>query len=225
MRLAGQLVPFAFFFTDRQQTDARALATERNPGIGSAHHGELDEMLGPALHGRSGIEEHRRLLPGWNESGEGWTIDARQSSKGADGRHDGAAGVAGAEERGRTSFADRFRRQLDRRTRLPPQCSGRLLGHADMFGGMKDLDVEGAGTGMPGQLPLDQLGVADQQEPDLKMPRRNERTVDDAARGVVAAHGVNGYAHSEAISSQLSAISSEPPAAADCGSVSPGADS
>jgi hypothetical protein len=32
------------------------------------------------------------------------------------------------------------------------------------------------------------------------MPRGNECPVNNAARGIIAAHGVNGYAHSEAVS-------------------------
>jgi hypothetical protein len=206
VRLARQLVPLAFFLANREQADARALAAKRNTGVRGAHHGELDKMLRPAFHRRPGIEENGRLLPGGNESSEGWTIDARQAAKGANGSHHGATGVTGAEEGSGATFADRLGGELDRGARLSPQRGGGLLRHADVFGGVKDLDVEGAGTRMPSQLPLDQLGVTDQQESDLQMPRRNERAVDDAARGVVAAHGVNGYTHSEAISSQLSAI-------------------
>jgi hypothetical protein len=48
---------------------------------------------------------------------------------------------------------------------------------------------------MARQLALDRRGVADENEPDLQVPRSDERTVDDAARGVVAAHGIYSYTH------------------------------
>jgi hypothetical protein len=108
--------------------------------------------------------------------------------------------VAGTKERGRASFSDGLGREFDGRAGFAPQCGRGLLGHADMFRSVEDLDVESAGTWMPGQLPLDQSGVANQQKPNLKMPRGNECPVNNAARGIIAAHGVNGYAHSEAVS-------------------------
>jgi hypothetical protein len=61
---------------------------------------------------------------------------------------------------------------------------------------------------MPGQLALDQCAIADQEEADLQVPRGDERPVDDAARGVITAHGVNGYTQNQlpADSYQLTAL-------------------
>jgi hypothetical protein len=48
---------------------------------------------------------------------------------------------------------------------------------------------------MPRELPLDGRAIADEQQPDLQMTRRNEGTVDNGSRTVVAAHGVDCDAH------------------------------
>ena len=60
---------------------------------------------------------------------------------------------------------------------------------------------------MPRELALDASRVADEQQPDLQVPRGDERAVDDGGRRVVAAHGVDRDAHAccklPALGSQL----------------------
>ena len=68
------------------------------------------------------------------------------------------------------------------------------------------MEVESAGTGMTGQLALDERTITDEQKTDLEATRGDEGTVDDAPRSIIAAHRVDGYAHS-ANGSQLTANS------------------
>jgi hypothetical protein len=48
---------------------------------------------------------------------------------------------------------------------------------------------------MARQFAFDFSGIPDQEESDLQMPRRDERTIDDTPRTVVAPHRVDGDAH------------------------------
>ena len=50
-------------------------------------------------------------------------------------------------------------------------------------------------TGWRASSRLDRGGVADEQQPDLQVPRRDERAIDDDGRPGVAAHGVDRDAH------------------------------
>ena len=50
---------------------------------------------------------------------------------------------------------------------------------------------------MAGQLGLDGRGVPDEQEPDLEVPRRDERAIDDDGRPGIAAHGVDRDTHNQ----------------------------
>jgi hypothetical protein len=71
------------------------------------------------------------------------------------------------------------------------------------------MDVERNRTGMPPQLGVDNVASADEQEPDLQVPGRDQRSVDDASGSMVTAHGVDGDAHQESF--QLSASSFQLP--------------
>jgi hypothetical protein len=57
------------------------------------------------------------------------------------------------------------------------------------------------------QLAGDGGARADQQQADLQVPRRDQRSVDNAAGPLVTAHRVNGNTQD---SCQLSALSSQP---------------
>ena len=47
---------------------------------------------------------------------------------------------------------------------------------------------------MPGQLPLDHVAAADQQQTDLQVTRGDEGSVDDARGGLITPHRVDGDA-------------------------------
>jgi hypothetical protein len=48
---------------------------------------------------------------------------------------------------------------------------------------------------MPRQLLLNRCAAANEQQSALEMAGRHQCSVHDSARGIVAAHGINGYAH------------------------------
>ena len=179
-------------------TDSRptrgAAQVERDARVGRSHHGELDQVRRPAADGGAGVEQDRGRAPRRDDGGERRTIDARQQAERGVRGHHRRAGVAGAEERVGAAVADRFGRDPDRGARLAPQRLRRALGHLDPLGRVDDLDVdpaEQAGHRVARQLALDRGGVADQQQPDLQVPRRDQRAIDDDGRPGVAAHGVD----------------------------------
>ena len=53
MRVARQFVAFRRLLAYRQQPDPRCLDPERHARVHAAHHGELQEVLRPALHARA----------------------------------------------------------------------------------------------------------------------------------------------------------------------------
>ena len=78
------------------------------------------------------------------------------------------------------------------------------------IGGVDDLDVdaaEEAGHRVPRQLRFDRGAVSHEQQPDLEVPRRDQRAIDDDGRPGVAAHGVDRDTHKTAGSCQLAAVS------------------
>ena len=103
--------------------------------------------------------------------------------------------MAGAEQRVGTPFGHRFRGDADRRLRLAAERRGRGFFHLDAIGSIGNLDVEPGCAGVPRQLSFDGTPCANQQQTDLKMTRGDQRPADDAGRGLVAAHRVNGDAH------------------------------
>ena len=115
------------------------------------------------------------------------------------------AGMAGAEERVGAPVGHGLRGDADRRLRLAAQRRGRGFLHLDAVGSIGDLDVEPGCAGMPRQLAFDGTSCANQQQTDLKMTRGHQRPADDAGRGLVAAHRVNGDAQCAAASYQLPA--------------------
>lgn len=100
--------------------------------------------------------------------------------------------MSSAENGGSTPVSDSLGRHTDRRARLAAQRSRGRLRHLHIFGRVEDVDVEGAGTGMSREFPLDEPLISDEQESDLQMPCGDERPADDRAGAVIAAHGVDG---------------------------------
>ena len=113
-------------------------------------------------------------------------------------RHDRRAGVAGAEQR-----APRRRRATaSAATRIDARGLRRSAAAGDsaisIDSGASTISTSSAaGVGMPRELGArSRRAIADEQQADLQVPRRDERAVDDAAGAVIAAHRVDGDAHS-----------------------------
>ena len=107
------------------------------------------------------------------------------------------------ENRRRLSGLHGISGQPDRGAGLAPQGRGGRLFHPDRIGGVDDLEIERSGAGMTRQLALDDVTVADEEQPHLKVTRGDQGAVDDRAGPKVAAHRVDGDAHAF----QLSALS------------------
>jgi hypothetical protein len=193
--VAGQIVSFTLFLSDRQQSDAWRTTAQRYPRVGGAHDRELDEMLRPAFDGRTGIEEHHGLPAGRDNRGERRAIDAGQTAKCADRRHHRRAGVTGAEDGGRGALSNRISGKPDRRTRLAPERDRCRLTHGNGLRRIQDFQIERAAARMPRELALDRRAIADQQQPDLKMAGRDQGSVNDCSRSLVAAHHIDGDSH------------------------------
>ena len=179
-------------------TDSRptrgAAQPERDARVGRAHDRELDQVVRPAFDGGAGVEQDRRAGAGGNDGGQRRTIDAGQAAERRMRRHHRRTGVPGAEERLGPAVRHGLGGDANRRPRLAAQRRRRRFLHLDALGGVQDVDVEPGDAGMPGQLPLDQVAATDQEQTDLQVTRGDERSVDDARGGLVAAHRVNGDA-------------------------------
>ncbi len=97
--LAGQLVALGLFLADREQPHARPVDAERQAGVDGTHRRELHEVPGPAAGIRAHVEQHRRAVPGRNRGRQRRPLDAGDHAERRVGRHDGGAGVPGAEQR------------------------------------------------------------------------------------------------------------------------------
>src|SRR5205814_8936243 len=100
-------------------------------------------------------------------------------------------------------------RQPDGRPGVATHCRRCRLLQPEAAGRVDDPEIERAGRRMPRELALDRRTGAHEHQTDLEMSRGDERTVNDAAGPVVAAHRVDGDAHQNyqlsAVSCQLSA--------------------
>ena len=140
MRLTGQLVSLGLFLADRQQRDARGGRPEHHACIGVADHGELQQMLRPTVHAGPDVEQDRRALPGGYGRGQCGPIDAGQQAEGAVGRHDGRAGMPGAEQPGRFATRHHLRGHLDSGLRLSSQRGAGRLSHVHDGVGVHEAD-------------------------------------------------------------------------------------
>jgi hypothetical protein len=118
-----------------------------------------------------------------------------EAAERAVGRHDGGAGVSSAEHRGGRAVAHGLGRELHGGARLAAERGRRRLPPSHRLGRVEHLDVERARARMARQLALDGVAMPDEQQPDLQVPRRHQRAIDDGPGGIVAPHRVNGYPH------------------------------
>ena len=74
---------------------------------------------------------------------------------------------------------------------------------------MKNPDIDGVRTGMPGERVLDDVARADEQQADPLTPGSDQRPADDGVGRMVATHGIDGDSQHgcSAVSCQLSALS------------------
>ena len=146
------------------------LHAQRHAGVDSAHGRELQEVLRPALDVRAGIEQHRGAGSRRDGRRKRRPIDARQQAEARVGSHDRRAGAACAEHGHRPSVGDGFGREPDRGARLAPERLSGRLGHADHVRRIEDGDVERDGIGVPGELTLDHLTRAGQEQAEGQVP-------------------------------------------------------
>src|SRR5438552_224290 len=99
-----QVAPFDVFAADRHEADRRFLITEHVAGINRAHDRILQKMLGFRVAVCAGIDEDKHIRLRWNDGGNAWPVDARQSAELDRGRRDGGAGVSRAYDRARLTF-------------------------------------------------------------------------------------------------------------------------
>ena len=188
--LARELVALALFLADRQEPDARRLDPEGDAGVDAAHGRKLQEMRGPALHGRPDIEEHGRPLPRRDGRREGRPIDAVDHPERGVGRHHGGAGVSRAEQRRRLPAGHDVSRHPDRRPRLPPERGSGRLRHPDDIAGLDEAHSVRV-VMHPGELGRQPVSRTDEHHTKIEMTGRRQRARDDGPRRKVAAEGVD----------------------------------
>ena len=97
MRLDRQLVSLLRLLADREQADGRPRPVEDLLGEGSAHHGELDEVLGTAVGVGACVDQHRDPLPGGDRHRDRRAQHAGEPPQVQQARREHGARVAGGD--------------------------------------------------------------------------------------------------------------------------------
>ena len=200
VRLARQLVALALFLADRQQPDARRRAAEGDARVRRTHHARTARGAAggtrPSRRESSSTAGCRRV--GMIVASAGRSTPGSRPNAPCAAMTDAPVWPA-LKSASASAVADRVGGDPDRRARLAPQRRRRRLRHLDPLRRVEDVDVERGRARMARQLALDRRrAIADEQQADLQMTRGDERSVDDAAGPVVAAHRVDGDAHQAA---------------------------
>jgi hypothetical protein len=102
--------------------------------------GELQEMLGPGVRVRAGIDEHRRAAPAGDHYGDPGTEDAGEPPDMEERRGEHRSRVPGGDDRVGLAVANRADGACQRRIRLCPDGFGRLLVHRDQVSAGNQLE-------------------------------------------------------------------------------------
>jgi hypothetical protein len=81
------------------------------------------------------------------------------------------------------------------RAGLAPERLRRRLVHPDHVGSVAHLDIQRLRVGMPDELGVNLFGTPDEVHADAQMTGRGEGPIHGAPGRMIAAHGVDRYAH------------------------------
>ncbi len=134
VRLERQLVPFLVLLADREQADLGVPHVEDLLAEDGAHVGELEQVLGPRVGVRAGVEEDARAVARRDRDGDRGPHHAGQPPEVEQPGREHRAGVPGGHDRVGVVLRDRAHRGDEARVRLRPHRLGRLVGHLDHLG-------------------------------------------------------------------------------------------
>ena len=200
-----------------QQRHPRPAVLRHQLGVGRAHHGEPDQVLGGGVDRRADVEDQRERVVllaapqlGRVDRGERGPPHALEQGPAPGARQHARAGVAGRDQRIALAARDQVGRDRDRGLGLGGERLGGLLVHLDERRGVVDPDA-GAIVPHTGQQAPELGRVADQD--DLGRGQRQRGlggTVHDLLGSVITSHGVDDDAMHAGILPQPRTVRSRP---------------
>jgi hypothetical protein len=136
--LERELVSLLGLFADREQPHLGIRDLEHFLGEDGAHLRELEQVLGPGIRVRAGVDEHRRAVPGRNDDGDRRPVDVREPPHVEEARSEHGAGVPGRDDGLGGALAHRAAGGHERAVGLGAHGLGGLLVHLDH---LRRLDV------------------------------------------------------------------------------------
>ena len=155
-----------------------------------------NHVLWPSVDIGARVDEHENVVFRGEVRGDAGALDALERAKLDRGARDHRASMAGAHDGvGLTAF-DQIDRAAHRESFFRRIASTGLFVHLDDLRGMDDFDARVAAVVLL-QLPLHCSLITRQKElPDFRiLLQRHDRSGDSIARGIIAAHGVEGDPH------------------------------
>ena len=134
VRLERERIALLVLFADREQAHLRIRDVEQLAAEDRAHVRELEQVLGPGIGVRAGVEQHGRPLLGRDRDGDRRPHHAREPAQVQQPGGEHRTGVAGGDDRVGIAAGDRADRGDEARVGLRPDGLGRLLGHLDPLG-------------------------------------------------------------------------------------------
>jgi hypothetical protein len=192
VRVARQLVAFAFFLANRQQPDPRRRQAQSHARIHRTHVGELQQVRRLALHRRAGIQQHRRARPSRHRRRHCRTVNAGQHPESRVRGDHARAGVAGTEHRHRPAGGHLLGGNPNRGARLPSQRPRRRVRHLDHVGRVNHPDIQIASIGMTFELGANRGLAPDQVDREPVNASRRDGAINGMGRRMIAAHRING---------------------------------
>ncbi len=177
--LDRHLVALLGLLADREQADGRVRAAEDLLGEDRAHRRELNEVLGPAVGVRAGVDQHRDARAERDRDSDRGSEDARETSEVEQAGGEHRARVAGRDDSVRAAVGHGADGRDEARVRLRPHGLRGLVRHLDPVGRLDERQAAGREPGRAEEHDLDSLG------------RRLERARDDLVRGAVTAQRVD----------------------------------
>ena len=186
---ARQLVALVLFFADGEQPHARLGPPQDDARIDLAHHRELRQHLGRAIHvGAHVHQHHRRSAGGGQDAHQRGPVHARHHALHHLGGGHHRAGVAGRDQPLRRSVAHQARRHPDGAVPLGAESLGGAVLHGDHVAGVHHLDGKVAVVFVFLEFRLDHFLPAHQDDLDPQVPGGADRPLHFGFGGVIPAH-------------------------------------
>jgi hypothetical protein len=187
--LFRELVALSFFFTNRQEADARRFDVEEHLRVKVTHDRELAKVTWLGVDVRTDVEEKRVSLQAGKDRCKRRTAHAFDHAHHCPRRGPGRAGVAGGNECLRAPLGHQIRAHAHRRVPLPAQRRQRGVLHCDDLSRVDDRDVARDPADDSELLPHG-VFLTDENDLDRILRSGQGSALHHLGRRMIAAHGI-----------------------------------